>query len=279
MYGHGAPSPPRLDVYRTVGEAFRLTFRNFRTMLGLAIAPMVLAVLLPAVMRLDLQTMASSELLIIHAVARLFLLSVFAVAWHRYLLLGTRDTGIAIQFWPGMRDLKYFGRLIIFLLPQEIVLVAMQAQNLLVVLLLLLITLFVAAPFAFAFPATAVDNYHGLAAARRALRGATLQLVGAILLSFVAITILLFLLGRRLRNPGARQFRTRRHGVVLQRAHLPDRGRSGGRGLGRLPQARRPRHPRRSRRRPCGLDLSGRCGCTPDNSLTASPVESGPRAP
>ena len=195
MYGQGPSSPPRLDVYRTVGEAFRLTFRNFRTMLGLALAPMVLAVLLPAVMRLDLQSMASEKLLIIHAIARLFLLSVFAVAWHRYLLLGTRDTGIRIQFWPGMRDLKYFGRILLFLLPQEIILVAMDAQNLLVVLLMLLITLCVAAPFALAFPATAVDNYRGLIAARRALRGATLQLVGAIMLSLVAITVLLFLLG------------------------------------------------------------------------------------
>ena len=195
MYGQGPSSPPRLEVYRTVGEAFRLTFRNFRTMLGLALAPMVLAVLLPAVMRLDLQTMASEELLIIHAIARLFLLSVFAVAWHRYLLLGTRDTGIRIQFWPGMRDLKYFGRILLFLLPQEIILVAMDAQNLLVVLLMLLITLCVAAPFALAFPATAVDNYRGLMAARRALRGATFQLVGAIMLSLVAITALLFLLG------------------------------------------------------------------------------------
>jgi len=195
MHGHGAPSPPRLRVYETVGEAFRLTFRNFRTMLGLALAPMVLAVLLPAVMRLDLESMASEELLVIHALARLFLLSVFAVAWHRYLLLGTRDTTVPIQFWPGMRDLKYFGRLILFLLPQEIILMAMQAHDLLLVLVLLLITLFVAAPFALAFPATAVDNYQGLLASRRALRGATLQLVGAILLSFVAITVLLFLLG------------------------------------------------------------------------------------
>ena len=94
-----------------------------------------------------------------------------------------------------MRDVRYFGRLILFLLPQEIVLVAMQAQDLFLVLLLLVITLFVAAPFALAFPATAVDNYQGLMAARRTLRGATLQLVGAILLSFVAITVLLFLLG------------------------------------------------------------------------------------
>ena len=195
MYGHGAPSPPRLRVYETVGEAFRLTFRNFRTMLGLALAPMVLAVLLPAVMRLDLESMASEELLVIHALARLFLLSVFAVAWHRYLLLGTRDTAVPIQFWPGMRDVKYFGRLILFLLPQEIILVAMQAQDLMLVLVLLLITLFIAAPFALAFPATAVDNYQGLLAARRKLRGATLQLVGAILLSFVAITVILFLLG------------------------------------------------------------------------------------
>ena len=182
-------------MYETVGEAFRLTFRNFRTMLGLALAPMVLAVLLPAVMRLDLESMASEELLVIHALARLFLLSVFAVAWHRYLLLGTRDTNVPIQFWPGMRDVKYFGRLILFLLPQEIILVAMQAHDLLLVLVLLLITLFVAAPFALAFPATAVDEYQGLLAARRKLRGATLQLVGAILLSFVAITVILFLLG------------------------------------------------------------------------------------
>ena len=195
MHGHGAPSPRRLGVYETVGEAFRLTFRNFRAMLGLALAPMALAVLLPAVMRLDLQTMESAELLIAHAVARLFLLSVFAVAWHRYLLLGRRDTGLAVQFWPGLRDVRYFGRLVLFMLPQEIVLVAMDAQNLFAVLLLLLITLFVAAPFALAFPATAVDDYRGLIAARRALRGATLQLVGAILLSFVAITVLLFLLG------------------------------------------------------------------------------------
>ena len=195
MHGHGAPSPPRLGVYKTVGEAFRLTFRNFRTMLGFALAPMVLAVLLPAVMRLDLEAEAAEELLIIHAIARLFLLSVFAVAWHRYLLLGRRDTRVAIQFWPSTRDVKYFGRLVLFLLPQEIVLVAMQAQDLFLVLLLLLITLFVAAPFALAFPATAVDDYRGLMAARRVLRGATLQLVGAILLSFVAITVLLFLLG------------------------------------------------------------------------------------
>ena len=195
MYGHGAPSPPRLRVYETVGEAFRLTFRNFRVMLGLALAPMVLAVLLPAVMRLDLQSDASSVLLIIHAIARLFLLSVFAVAWHRYLLLGTRDTSVPIQFWPGARDVRYFARFLLFLLPQEILLIAMQAQDLLLVLVLLLITLFVAAPFALAFPATAVDNYQGLMAARRQLRGATLQLVGAILLSFVAITVLLFLLG------------------------------------------------------------------------------------
>ena len=131
----------------------------------------------------------------IHAIARLFLLSVFAVAWHRYLLLGKRDTSVPIQFWPGTRDVKYFGRLILFLLPQEIVLVAMQAHDLLLVLVLLLITLFIAAPFALAFPATAVDDYQGLLAARRRLRGATLQLVGAILLSFVAITVLLFLLG------------------------------------------------------------------------------------
>ena len=182
-------------MYETVGEAFRLTFRNFRTMLGLALAPMVLAVLLPAVMRLDLESMASEELLVIHALARLFLLSIFAVAWHRYLLLGTRDTGVPIQFWPGVRDVKYFGRLILFLLPQEIILVAMQAHDLMLVLVLLLITLFVAAPFALAFPATAVDDYQGLLAARRKLRGATLQLVGAILLSFVAITVILFLLG------------------------------------------------------------------------------------
>ncbi len=195
MYGQGAPSPPKLDVYGTVGEAFRLTFRNFRTMLGLALAPMALAVLLPAVMRLDVQDLTSPELLMIHAIARLFLLSVFAVAWHRYLLLGRRDTGIAIQFWPGMRDLKYFGRLILFLVPQEIILIAMQAQNMFVVLLLLLITLFVATPFALAFPATAIDHYQGLIAARRALRGATLQLGGAILLSFVAVTVLLFLFG------------------------------------------------------------------------------------
>ncbi len=195
MHGHGPPSPPRLAVYATVGEAFRLTFRNFRTMLGLALAPMALAVLLPAVMRLDLQTMASPELLIIHAVARLFLLSVFAVAWHRYLLLGTRDTGVPVQFWPGMRDVKYFARIMLFLLPQEIILLAIEAQNLFLVLLLLVITLFVAAPFAFAFPATAIDEYRGFGAARRALRGATMQLVGAILLSFVAITVLVFLLG------------------------------------------------------------------------------------
>ena len=182
-------------MYETVGEAFRLTFRNFRTMLGFALAPMVLAVLLPAVMRLDLQSDASSVQLIIHAFARLFLLSVFAVAWHRYLLLGRRDTSVPIQFWPGARDVKYFGLLILFLLPQEIVLVAMQAQDLFLVLVLLLITLFIAAPFALAFPAMAVDNYRGLLAARRTLRGATLQLVGAILLSFVAITVLMFLLG------------------------------------------------------------------------------------
>ena len=224
-------------MYETVGEAFRLTFRNFRTMLGFALAPMVVAVLLPAVMRLDLQSDASSVQLIIHAFARLFLLSVFAVAWHRYLLLGRRDTSVPIQFWPGARDVKYFGLLILFLLPQEIVLVAMQAQDLFLVLVLLLITLFIAAPFALAFPAMAVDNYRGLLAAHRTLRGATLQLVGAILLSFVAITVLMFLLGGVLGSVNSRHVRPRRDGVLLQRADFPHRRHSRGRDHGRLPQA------------------------------------------
>ena len=164
-------------------------------MRGMIVAGIAALLLLPAVMRLDLQSEASDVQLVIHAIVRLFLLSVFAVAWHRYLLLGTRDTSVPVQFWPGMRDVKYFARIMLFLLPQEIILLAIEAQNLFLVLLLLLITLFVAAPFAFAFPATAIDEYRGFGAARRALRGATMQLVGAILLSFVAITVLVFLLG------------------------------------------------------------------------------------
>ena len=187
--------PPRLGVYKTVGEAFRLTFRNFRTMLGLALAPMALAVLLPAVLRIDFETESSSWLYIINAIGQLFLLTSFSVAWHRYLLLGTRDTNVAVQFWPGMRDLRYFGIAVLFLLPQEIILIAVHIEDLVLPLVLTLITLCVAAPFSLAFPAIAVDNYQGLLAARRALRGATLQLVGAFLLSYVAVVIVLFLLG------------------------------------------------------------------------------------
>ncbi len=195
MYGPGAPLPPSLGVYATVGEAIRLTFRNFRVMLGLAAIPMVLAILLPAVLRLDLQDMESAELLIVHEVVRLFLLAVFAVAWHRYLLLGTRDTSVAVQFWPGLRDVKYFLRLVLFLLPQEIVLVAAQAQDPGLVLLLLLITLLIVTPFSMIFPATAVDSYAGFASAYGLLKGAALKLLGAMLLSFLAIAMVLFLIG------------------------------------------------------------------------------------
>jgi hypothetical protein len=184
---------PTLRVYETVGAAFRLTFRNFRVMLGLALLPMVLAVLLPSVMRLDVEESISPELHMIHAVVRLFLLSVFAVAWHRYLLLGKRDTSVALQFWPGFRDVRYFGRLALFLLPQEVFLAVAQPTNLFPVFLLLLATIIAISPFALAFPAIALETYTGLGASRRFLQGATLQLVGAIFISFVGIIVLLFM--------------------------------------------------------------------------------------
>lgn len=184
---------PTLRVFETVGEAFRLTFRHFRVMLGLALVPMVLAVLLPSVMRLNIEEEISPELHMIHAVVRLFLLSVFAVAWHRYLLLGRRDTSLAVQFWPGVRDLRYFGRIALFLLPQEVILAASQPKDLSVVFLLLLATVVAISPFALAFPATALDTYRGLGDARKALQGSTLQLIGAICLSFVGIVVVLFL--------------------------------------------------------------------------------------
>ncbi len=189
--------PQELRAFELVAEGAGMTFRDFRVVAGLGALPALMSVLWALVLGIgEVGPLHVST--IAYSLGELFLFSTFAVAWHRYILLRRRDTRASLQFWPSTRDFLYFVRLSLFLVPPQAVVVALAAsrtpEESLGLLPLYLVAelgaMIGAGLFSLGFPAMAIDRFHGFAAARQALRGATPPLIGALAIVTVAATIL-----------------------------------------------------------------------------------------
>ncbi|WP_375593509.1 hypothetical protein ABWI00_15820 [Algihabitans albus] len=198
------PSGPvaRLPVFQTVADAYRFTLQRIGQVLTAAIVPFGISMSLVVLNVGTGGTLSHFTMLL-----DLFAYAVFAVAWHRALLVGEAPSLIPRL---GYRQLRFW--LMSLLIPLILVgLVAVPAVVLgylaggeasavgLFLLPLVLCGLYVAARFSFVFPASAVDERFGLGASWRTTAGNAWRLIGAYLLAslpmLLAVVVLLALSG------------------------------------------------------------------------------------
>ena len=143
----------KLPVWRTVADAYRFMFRSIKPFFAMATMPILFltAISLVNLIRYrgfqdqppmtlediqqmpleDLQQMSLQYLLPMadvpdpwssfEMIASYFIWCVFAVSWHRFILLGRRDSADMIQFETGRREIKFFLYTLLFIAPMIVV--------------------------------------------------------------------------------------------------------------------------------------------------------------
>ncbi len=120
-----------------------------------------------------------------------FLGAVFAVAWHRFILLGRRDSTDPVQFRLGLREAKFFFYLLLLILPFDLadpsrspfVPPSLDGLGMMSVRLgLFVLGAVVWVRFCFIFPALAVNADRGLVSAWRETRGVGWRIFWALIL-------------------------------------------------------------------------------------------------
>lgn len=99
----------RLPVCATIRQSYVLVFHNLGVFLALGMLPIVLTFIVQELSRELVENFdwPRRVRLLIEEPFRWLFWTVFAVAWHRYALLGQRDTTNWIQFRVGWREIRY----------------------------------------------------------------------------------------------------------------------------------------------------------------------------
>ena len=178
------PSGPvaRLLVFQTVADAYRFTLQRIGQVLTAAIVPFGISMSLVV-----LNVGTGGTLSNFTGLLDFFAYAVFAVAWHRALLVGEAPSLIPRL---GYRQLRFWlmSLLIPLILLGVVVVPAVGLGYLaggqasaagLFLLPVVLCGLYVAARFSFVFPASAVDERFGLGASWRTTAGNAWRLIAA----------------------------------------------------------------------------------------------------
>ncbi len=110
------PTETKFSVWRTIADPYKFLFTNIKPFFALAAIPIALAVGLWIfdIVRRDgsfgvfFAPGGIDAWRYVEALASVLNLSVFAMSWHRYVLLGHRDTAGLLQFRIGRRELRFF---------------------------------------------------------------------------------------------------------------------------------------------------------------------------
>lgn len=184
----------KLPVLRTVVDAYGFVFRNIKPFFALAAIPIALTIGISFVRLVRLGRSPAMILAVpeidgwyyLENFAFNFIWCVFAVSWHRYVLLGRRDTASPLQFHIGRRELRFFLYSLIFLVPLTVLRSSFSfgfwAAGIIISVVWVRCLLI--------FPAVAVDGYEGLAVAWTQLRGATWRLLFAGSIAYIPLLIL-----------------------------------------------------------------------------------------
>lgn len=210
MIQSAPPSQPvrELPIADTINEAYRSVFANFGAWFRIMLGPAALAVPMAAIGQVLLHAeqvkLAESDLtgpaaataflqaawpeILLGNLLSLVPYVFFAVAWHRFLLLGEQPTSPFVALSPAVRHLRFYVFTIVLLLVAATAgavvglfgaLIAAlmsgatgeSALQLPLFLLIFMLTLYVAARLQFAFPALAVDENYGFLDSWRNTRG------------------------------------------------------------------------------------------------------------
>jgi len=205
-------SPQKLPIILTAKLAFRNVSGNMRMFFTLATIPMVLSLICSLIGPVMLMgnggeqniSLAGAAGFFIVALATLFFPIVFIVAWHRFLITGTRESGARVQFAVGKREFRYFGFLLLLSVGMAIPLVALMAvimpaqsgqgspsiASLAIFALLVFVYVLIAVRVSLRFPAIAVDRDKGFVAAWRQTKGSGWRLFFTLVIVCIPFAIL-----------------------------------------------------------------------------------------
>jgi len=190
----------RLPVQDTVQQAFALLWRYRDEWLRLALAPVVLSFLLAVFVFLT----RNQGVGLIASFVNMAPLALFAVSWHRLVLLGPRAIAPGLALVWSARETRFFVRALLFTVGLSLVAAApaflfarmMQGSpsGALLLVAVALGLLLVAMRVGLAFPATALDRAYGFAQSWRDTAGCGLPLLGIVVLTGLpfALGVLLF---------------------------------------------------------------------------------------
>jgi hypothetical protein len=195
------PPPAPLDdlpIGPSVSEAYRSVFGHFGNLLRATLVPFLLSV---AILLMGRAAGESPVLVFVLGLLTLGPYTIFAVAWHRAVLLATPPPVVPV--W-GRRHWRFLGYLLIITAISygttylyEPVLISMlsapegtgapplDATAVLTALLSLVLVMYLFLRISFVFPAVAVDEHYGLALAWRHSKGQGLRLMGAMFTTMI----------------------------------------------------------------------------------------------
>ena len=203
----------KLPVWRTIGDAYAVVFRNLGTFASLAAIPFALSEPLEFV-NFAISPLTPEDYLDRSpienwsyplSVLLQLIWAVFAVSWHRFVLLGSRDALGLVQFRLGRREMRFFLYSLIFVLPifvvnfvkrltfnranygllEELSLPPFATLMTLSVISIVVVVIWICC--ALIFPAVAVGSDQGLGMAWRQLRGSTWRLVWIFVMASVPL--------------------------------------------------------------------------------------------
>ncbi len=209
-----------LPVWRTVGDAYTMTFTNLGSFLALAAIPIALAYMIwiasaafgvivppqgdepPTTTGLDLLILLCQTVVGI----------VFAVAWIRFMLLGRRDSMAPVQFRLGRREGRFLLYVLLYVLILTVafapvvivgifgdaVLGAVAFPSIAEISIVIVVLSLIAGVVAvivvytrciFVFPAIALDDAMGLRASWKRTKGNTWRIFAGMFFTYLPLAI------------------------------------------------------------------------------------------
>jgi hypothetical protein len=197
--------PDKLPVRATIAGAYRIVFGNLGMFVVLAAVPMALSFGIQTASDaiIDAFGMPARVRLMLEEPFRWILWSVFAVAWHRFALLGRRDSASPVQFRFGRREIRYLVYSAIVATPLLIARVPtmMIVHNLqqmagwhavglgLIALTAIIGGIYLLLRVSFVFPSVSVERPTGFRQSWRETRGATTRIFWATFLASIPIAV------------------------------------------------------------------------------------------
>lgn len=174
----------KLSVWHTVGQSYRFVFSHLKRFLALAYFPIVLTFSFHVALLIARIKISGFHWLYLLALQIVFLAifsTIFAVSWHRFVLLG-RESQVPIYLRFGKREIRYAGLLSLYLLPLIFLIVSITIFTPNLVLLAIVVFCLLLCPIffvrlVFMFPAIALEKQFSINQIWRYTKKRTLRLL------------------------------------------------------------------------------------------------------